>query len=42
LVYCDFAVTENHWRPVIQHAGIDEQYGTVVLNGLRDLAARLL
>jgi len=42
IVYCDVVVTENQWTTLIKRAGLDERYGVVVLNDLRDLVALLV
>jgi hypothetical protein len=42
IVYCDVVVTENQWTALIKRAGLDERYGVVVLNDLRDLVALLV
>ncbi len=40
--YCDIVVTERHWRGLIRDAHLDEAYGTIVLDDLRDLAPAIL
>lgn len=42
VVHCDIVVTENQWVALSTQAGLDERYGTVMLNDLRDLVTHLV
>ena len=39
--YCDIVVTERHARAMLQEAGLDRRFGTVLLSDLRQLPAAL-
>lgn len=40
--YCDVVVTERHWRGVLRAAHLDDAFGTVILDDLRELPAAIV